>query len=297
VTAIHHPAPVNQFYRLDYDEVAKRFVKTSRWNHRHPNAKGVMTEWDGVLCMAGEGAVCLDAHTLGADHSTPGGIHDAQDDNMGGIGVTDVDVAWHRRFGQDLLTPDGYDRNDVLNAIRAQRRHVILGVDYGAVPYAERVQKDGDFDHAIGLEDWRSSDGHLLRYDTLDANPKWVPGSTYWAAAEALALRVRGTKSRLFVGLSRIRPLIVPDTVTIVVHPEKGTKGYPALRYFGVYTVVNGVVQPPVQVARTGGFTATGDSRAFYPYPGHSRQELVRITGPKTNRFVGKYVRAAYVKD
>ncbi len=208
MTAIHHPTPVNQFYRLDRDTPTGPLVKTSRWNHQHV-INGVLRNFDGVLCMAGEGAVALDAHTLGASRSSPGKLHDFQDDRSGGIGVTDVDVAWHRGWSQDLLTPDWYNWNDIIYAVRVQRRHAVIAVDYDYVPYEYQVQKDGSFDHAIGIDDFRASDSRILRYDTLDTKAVWTPQSAYRTAAEQIALRIRGTKERLFVGLTKTRPLIV----------------------------------------------------------------------------------------
>lgn len=223
---VRHPVPVNQFYRLDYDEVAKRYVKTTRWNHAHPNANGVLTYWDGFLCMAGEGAVALDAHTGGAIRSTPGAIHDRQSDNLGGIGVDDVADAF-ATHGQTLLTPDNVSRYDVIAYLR-ERRHVAIGVDYGSLPYELRLQQPGDFDHAIGLDDL--SGDQVFRYDTLDTNPRWKPLEAYLDAAEALALRVRGTKGRLFVGVTRVRPAL-----TAIVEYRVVISGYTPL-----YSAPNG---------------------------------------------------------
>lgn len=216
---VRHPAPVNQFNRLDYDEVARKYYKTTRWNHSHRNAAGVLTNWDSLLCMATEGAVAIDAHTGGRLRSTPGAIHDHQDDQMGGIGVDDVAVAWKRLWGADLIVPSDYDWADVMTAVRA-RRHVIVGVDYEDVPYEYQEQKGGTFDHALGVDDVRS-DGSILRYDSLGANPRWVPQSAVRAGAESLALRVRGTRSRLFVALTAVRPKLnapAPTYWATVIH-------------------------------------------------------------------------------
>lgn len=203
MTNIYHPAPINQFYRLDKDTPSSPYVKTTRWNHVHAGVN-----FDGFLCMCAEGAVALDAHTQGQYRTSPGYLHDRQDDRSGGIGVDDVAVAWKRGWNQTLLTPDNYDWADTMYAVKVQRRHVLVGVDYDYVPEQYQVQKTGSFDHAIGIDDFRVSDSRVLRYDSLDTKAIWTPQSAYREAAERLALRVRGTRARLFVGLTAPRPLL-----------------------------------------------------------------------------------------
>jgi hypothetical protein len=95
-------------------------------------------------------------------------------------------------------------------AVRA-RRHVAIAVDYEKVPYQYQEQKGGTFDHALGIDRYRASDGAILLYDTLGTNPKWVPQSAVRPAAEYIATRIRGSAGRLFVGLTGVRPLILTD--------------------------------------------------------------------------------------
>jgi hypothetical protein len=208
MTAVHHPAPLNQFYRLDRDTPTSPYVKTTRWNHVHVDGNGHVINWDGTLCMSTLGAIGLDAHTGGTKRTSPGGIHDKQDDRIGGIGVDDVKVAWARGWSQTLYVPSDFDWNDTLYAVRAQRRFAIIGVDYGFVPYAYQAQKGGDFPHAMGIDDYRATDGRIRVYDSLAANPQWMPQSAIRPAAEALAVQERGTKTRLFVAFTRSRPLL-----------------------------------------------------------------------------------------
>jgi len=212
---VRHPAPLNQFYKLDYDDVAHRWVKTT-------------TQWPGsfnsVNCMATAGAVAIDAHTGGVIRSNPPQIRAGQDDQSGGIGVNDVDVAWHRLWGRDLLTPAGFSWADVMHAVKTERRHVAIGVDYAKVPYAYQLQKGGTFDHALNIDDIRDTDGAILRYDSLGTNPAWVPQSAVRPAAEALALRARGTAGSLFVGLTASRPAVgtaAPHYHATVIHATK----------------------------------------------------------------------------
>lgn len=216
MTNIYHPQPINQFNRLVYNaSVTTAHVKGTAWNdviNGH--------DFDSEDCMASEGAVALDAHTGGAIRTSPHIIRYYGGDYSGGIGVDDVDKAWNDHFNRDLLTPAGYGWADLMSAVRA-RRHVIVGVNYGKVPYAYQVQKGGTFDHAIGIDDYRSSDGAILRYDSLDTKAVWVPQSAIRPAAEALALRIRGTAGSLFVGLTAIRPLLGTTThySAKVIHP------------------------------------------------------------------------------
>ena len=203
MTAVHHPAPENQFYRLDFDEVRKVWVKTTRWNNIINGHN-----FDSENCMATQGAIALDAHTGGAKKTSPGVIRQYGGDLSGGMGVDDVQRAWDTHFGETLWTPADFSWDDFLYAVRAQRRYGIVGVDYGDVPYDYQVQKGGTFDHAIGVDDWRSTDSRILRSDSLDTKFVWVPQSAYRAAAESLALRVRGSRGKLFVAFSAIRPLL-----------------------------------------------------------------------------------------
>lgn len=288
MTNIRHPVPVNQFYRLDYDEVQRVYYKGSRWNHTHSGRN-----FDSVLCMAAAGAVALDAHTAGRVRVNAGQIHDHQTDMSGGIGVDDVKRSWSAGWLQYLATPSTFGWDDIMHAVTVERRNVIIGVDYGKVPYDYQVQKGGTFQHAINLDD-HQSDGRVYRFDSLDTRAIWTPQSAYRAAAESLALRERGTRGAIFCALSGVRPLLAaPNTWNVSIHPRSGSKGYPTYRYFGVYSVSNGVITS-VAVRRTGGFSATAVDRAFYPYAGHTRQELVRLT---SGYLSGKFVRAAYIVE
>jgi hypothetical protein len=213
MTAVHHPAPINQFYKLDYDEVHKRYVKTTRWNHIHADAAGRVINWDSKLCMAGGGAVNLDAHTGGTKRTSPGRIHDFQFDMSGGIGVDDVKVSWDRGWNEALYTPDWFNWADTIYQVRARRRACEVAVDYGRIPYEYQQQKGGDFPHALVIEDYRSTDSRIKVYDTLGTNPIWMPQNAVRYAAEAIAISERGTRERLFVAFTRVRPLL--DTVQL----------------------------------------------------------------------------------
>lgn len=281
---VRGPAPINQFYRLDRDTPTSPWRKTTRWNHTHPNAKGIVTAWDGLLCMAGEGAVALDAHTGGTTRSTPGSIHDRQGDQLGGIGVDDVAAAF-RTYGQTLLIPDKVSRYDLGDLID-ERRHCAVAIDYRELPYADRVQKPGLFDHAIGFDD-RSGD-QLFRNDTLDTDGRWRNLAGYLHAAEALALRIRGTKGSLFVGVTRIRPAL-SQVYHVVIHPPAGTR----YQKFGIYIVRDGRVVG-TEVHRTEGFSATAENRQTLPWGVHPRQDLVQLTSSKRS---GQWVRATWALE
>lgn len=294
---VHHPAPLNQFYRLDYDEVRKVWVKTKRWNHTHANAAGHVINWDPFLCMGTEGAVLLDAHTSGAERATPGQVHDHQSDMSGGIGVDDVQRSLANGWDETVSTPANFSWADCMDAL-ASRHHVAMGVDYSRVPDEFARQASHNFDHAIGLDAIRA-DASTYRYDSLDTRAVWVPQRAFRAAAEALAIREGRGPGALFVALSRARPVMtVGNTLKVSVHPERGTKGYPSFRYFGLYTVSGNTITK-VETRRTGGFSATADqfgadARGQFAWPGHSRQSLVRLT---SGFLKGYYVRDAYVVE
>jgi hypothetical protein len=283
VTNVHRPAPVNQFYRLEYDETTGHYRKVAPWNT--PDFTSHDPDTDDVNCMVAEGVVALDAHSNGQIVTTPSVIRNHQDDHVGGIGVTDVAVAWERAFHRFLMTPDNFDWADTLYAVK-QRRHVAIGVDYTHFPYA--LQTPHDFDHALGIDDYRASDGAILVFDSLGTGPRWLPQAGVRAAAQELAIRARGSAGRLFVGITASRPYLQP-ALTVRIHPDVGE----TYQKFGVYTVANGRVQS-VDVRRTKGFSASADSLDLYPWPGHSRQSLVRVT---SGFLKGFYVRSSHVVE
>lgn len=212
--SFHRPAPINQFYRLDYDETRDRYFKTTPWNNVVNGH-----DFDAENCMAAEGAVALDAHTSGRTTTGPAGIRNWQSDFDGGIGVDDVQDAWHRHFGQTLWTPRGFSWDDCIYAAR-QRRHVAFAVDYASYPYP--LQTPHAFDHALGLDAFRSTDSEVLIFDSLGTGPRWLPQSGNRKAAEALAIRNGRSAGDLFVGITAIRPLlgVTRYRVTITGHVD-----------------------------------------------------------------------------
>lgn len=281
---VRHPSPVNQFYRLEFDELTRKYVKRSRWNHTHV-INGIVRNYDGVLCMAAGGAVALDAHTGGGIRTSPGVIHDRQSDRSGGIGVDDVAKAW-ASFGHTFLTPDYCDRYGVVDLIQ-ELRHVEIGVDYRKVPYDLQVQKGGQFDHAISLDDISGS--QVFRYDSLDVAGRWTLLEPYLVAAEALALRVRGTKKRLFVGVTKVRPAMAM-VYHVDIRPLAGHK----TRAYGLFSVKNGVITG-IEMHTTPGFSVLAEARHTYPWPGHPSQDLVRITS--TGKLNGRWVRSHWTRE
>lgn len=210
----HRPAPINQFYRLDYDETRDRYFKTTPWNNVVNGH-----DFDPENCMAAEGAVALDAHTSGRLTTSPAGIRNWQTDFSGGIGVDDVQDAWQRHFGQTFWTPRGFSWADCVYAAR-QGRHVAFAADYSVYPYP--LQVNHSFDHALGLDAYRSSDGEVLIFDSLGTGPRWLPQAGNRHAAESLAAKHGRGPGDLFVGITAIRPLIgvTRYRVTITGHVD-----------------------------------------------------------------------------
>lgn len=270
MTAIRHPNPINQFYRLDKDTPTGPWVKTTRWNNIF---KG--HNWDSENCMAAEIAVLVDAHTNGGIHTGPAGIRNWQDDFSGGIGVDDGAVAAKRHFGLSIPYPSGYDRNDVRAAVKA-RRHVSMAVDYRFVPEQFQLQQPGNFDHAIGLDDWRASDGWFLRYDSLATRAEWVPPEAVFPAAEHLATRSGRSSSSLFIAVSNIRPILAA-AYDVTIRPLAGQKYRTFTRYF----VQNGQITALDEGVRTGGFTTLcTPPKSILSKSGKRFVNLVQITKP-----------------
>lgn len=205
------PQEINQFNRL-IETAPGQFIRGSRWNNiRFVN--GHNHNFDAENCMAGGGAVMIDAHTNGRITSSPPQIRNAQYDFSGGIGLEDVAIAWKRLWDETLLIPKGLDWNEMLVYARSGR-FIGLAVDYDYVPREFQEQKGGSFDHWLGIGSVYA-DGALLRYDTLGLAARKVPQYAVRAAAEAYALRVRGTKASLVIGMTNVQaPLPVPDPDT-----------------------------------------------------------------------------------
>lgn len=199
-----YPTPLNQFNRLIHVSGAEptgTYALGSRWNNMHAGQN-----YDGRNCQATIGAVAIDAHTGGRITSSPVQIRNAQNDWTGGIGLDDVNVAWAKLWpGNQLILPGSFDWADVIQALR-ENRFVSIGGDYDQVPYNYQAQKGGTFDHQFGLAAYRPSDARILWYDPLAKRAQWVPQYVMRPAAEKLALAQRGTKSRLFVGLTKPMP-------------------------------------------------------------------------------------------
>lgn len=198
------PDPINQFNRLVHVSGASgtgSYALGSRWNNMHNGQN-----YDGRNCTAAVGAIAIDAHTGGKYTSNPAQIRNHQTDWAGGIGLDDVNVAWGRLWpGNQLLLPSSADWTDVIQWLK-DRRFVAIQGDYDQVPYAYQCQKGGTFDHAFGLGGFRASDARVLLYDPLCKHAVWVPQYVIRVAAEKLALVQRGSKGRLFVGLTRPMP-------------------------------------------------------------------------------------------
>lgn len=191
--AVRRPAPLNQFYRLDYDEVRKVWFKTTRWG----------TIYDSTNCMAAQGAIAIDAHTGGRIRSTPPMIRANQFDKSGGIGVDDVADAWRKLWGETFWTPAGFNFADTINAVKAGR-YVVVAMDYGQISELHKCQAFGTFGHAMGLDHIRS-DGQIGYFDSLCTDLRYMPQYQMRRAMEKTARDSGRNIENLFVGLTRVR--------------------------------------------------------------------------------------------
>jgi hypothetical protein len=206
--AIRQPVPLNQFWRLTKDPGSGLYVRTAtRWNNRVNGHN-----FDSENCMATIGAIGLDAHTDGRKTATPITIRNNQSDFSGGIGVDDVADAWRNEYNEALLVPDGFSYIDIRYQVGTARRFAIIGGDYDQVSFEEQCQKGGTFDHALGLQEYNPETDMFLTYDSLCANPHWIPGAQIRAFGDKLALRARGTRESWFVGLTKPRAALVVVT-------------------------------------------------------------------------------------
>jgi hypothetical protein len=287
---VEHPDPINQFFHLAQDTPGGPWRKTTPWNDVI-----LGHDFDAEDCMAAQGVVMIDAHTGGRIHSTAHDVRLASGDTKGGIGVDDVQRAAMRLYGLSILTPADYSWADTIHSIRSERRHVGVGVQYNVMPDSVQYQLPGIFPHAIGLDDYRDSDGYLLVYDSLGTGPVWRPQSAVRAAAEKLATENGRSAGQLFAMVSASRPALdttvyradLPDyafwVYTTDNRPFSDTRG---VRYDGTITgrkdyVRGGGSSVPV-------LPPTGH---FYAWPGHTSRRLVQIT---KGIYDGRFVQAGY---
>lgn len=186
------PHPINQFYRLNYVSGPRgtgTYSYGSRWG----------TGYDALNCTAAMGAMLLNAHAGGS--YTPPQIRNAQYDFSGGIGWDDVNVAWQKLAGKQLILPPSADWADVLVWLKEGR---IVGIQGDNDQMGAWQCQAGGFTHAYALAGYRTSDGRVLEYDPLCTQARWIPQYAIRLAAEKLALNERGSKTRLFVALTRV---------------------------------------------------------------------------------------------
>lgn len=289
---VYYPAPINQFNRLvrvSGSQPTGSYVFGDPWNNIH---NGI--DWDSRNCTAAIGAVLRDAWTGGKQKSSPNAIRNHQNDWSGGIGWDDVNVAWWDLYGERFTIPPSADWYDVLNWLK-QGKFVGIQGDYDAVPYDYKIQKNGTFDHAFGLGGYRYSDARVLLYDPLGKNARWVPQYVIRPAAEKLALAQRGTRSRLFIALSRTVPQVVTPTTgyKVSIRPAAGD----SYKNFWTYTVGSTGRISGRTADRSGGFTAicSAPSRRYWSQTG-DYYTLVKIVDPKSSRY-GKWVPARYAVE
>lgn len=268
MTLLNYPDPINQFNRLSHvsgPEPTGTYALGSRWNNIHNGSN-----YDGRNCTAAVGAIAVDAHTGGRIKSSPPKIRNAQLDWSGGIGLDDVNYAIRRLYGSDYMMelPGSFDWADVIAALKA-RRFVAIQGDYDQIPYSYQAQKGGTFDHAFGLGGYRSSDARVLLYDPLAKRAVWVPQYVIRGAAEKLALAQRGSRGRLFAGLTRPMP---PPYVPGVTYRYGGEP-----RYRGRYLARRDGVPVRSRPESTAPKVAELDHREDFA----ARQAVVTRSGPR----------------
>ena len=295
--------PVNQFNRLIRTSGPKgtgTYVKGTGWdNHHYDPSAGHATDYDNRNCTAAVGATLRDVHTGGRSKTTPNAMRNNQGDFDGGIGWPDINASWEKLFSEQLTIPAAYDWNDVMSALKGRRAVGVSG-DYDQIPYKYQAQKGGTFDHAFSLHDYRGTDHRVLLWDPLGTHMIWVPQYVIRDAAEKLAMSQRGTKSRLFVALTRAipKPINPATTWTAVVRPV----GNAAKRtYWQYYLQGDYIIKRTGR--ETGGFSAGCSApvwRRVHSSVRHKFPEsgywLVRINEP-SSAYHGRWIAAGYARE
>lgn len=217
------PDPRNQFHRLYKSNGI--WVKGTRWDTVH----------DSANCCAAAGATALDVLSENRIKATPPQIRNSQDDKIGGIGLDDVQRAHAhlaRQFGITipvLMMPRGITWSEVIVFLKEGR--LVMGQgDHGYLPLAERCQSNYTGDHAFILNRYRASDSRVQLYDSLCTNPKWVTQAGIRAAMEMLAIRLRGSRGELFVGVTQRRSLVAAPSFPVTVYPGAVQRGRGSFR-------------------------------------------------------------------
>lgn len=262
---------------------------------QNPAISGYSLGWSSCTAFS---AAMVGSYELQQTKAMTGGeVRHLTGDTEGGLNLAQVDGALNEGWNVDLSTYYRWPWDHFAAAIRGGKSG-ILQVLYAPIA-ASRFDAGNGFvgAHAIAvmpgfvtmdpLADGRHANvyhyhGEAYPEDLLKIAAGRLPGSAPGLVYAAMSHAH---------GVTGAPPVV--DRYRVVIHPEAGTRGYPKLRYFGVYTVRNGVIIGS-STARTGGFSADCTPPRLYRWNGHTSQTLVRITSGSR---AGLYVRHEYADE
>lgn len=254
------------------------------------------TTFAGFNCTCASGAMAADDDSCGTRRTKPSTVRNWTGDTSGGTTLAEVDGALRTHLGIDLDTRYRYPWADFVRRVNGGASAILQG--WYAPIRATRFDAGGGFggNHAMLV-----TPGLVVMDPLADGRRAGIYKYHGEAYPESLLKSFAG---KLNIGSGRYVALgsgLVYASFTrdnepdyrVVIHPAKGTQGYPTQRYFNTFTVVNGVITSR-GVRRTGGFSASCTAPRLYRWPGHSSQSLVKIT---SGFLTGTYVRSAWAQE
>lgn len=257
-----------------------------RFQPQNPALSGYSLGWSSCTAFSAAMAAAFDVQKQYVMSGAQ--VRQMTHDTVGGLTLAQVDAALLEGWNINLNTTYRLPWTEFAKAINSGKAGILQG--YYAPIADSRFDAGRGFrgNHAVTvLPDWIAmdplADGRATGVYRYHAEP--YPQALLRDFAGRLNLSTTGYSAlgQGYVYASLTRDRVANYTLSI----RAGT--------YGVYNVVNGVIQPPgARVARTGGFSASCTPPRLYPWPGHTSQSLVQIT---TGSHAGQYVRSTWARE
>lgn len=241
----------------------------------------------GRSCTAYSAAMLIDLATCGRVIPTGKRVRELTGDTSGGINLGQVDYVAREYFDVDFDTRYRYPWADFVRRIERGEPAILQG---WYAPIA-----DSRFDAGRGF---RGNHAMLVPPDW--AVPDTLadgraPGVYLYKREPYPKALLRDFAGRLNIGGSTYRRL--GDGYVYAAFARDITATWeatlPAARYF-VYTVAGGEIKSREARVRTSIATVPCGPPRSYPWPGHTRKSLVKVT---KGALLGKYVSSTYAKE
>lgn len=246
------------------------------------------TALGGSNCTCASAAMAAADDTCGVKHPTSSQVRGWTADTSGGTNLAQVDQALRTFAGVDLDVRYRLPWFEFIRRVNGGAGAILQGWYKPIRDSRFRGSESFAGNHAIYVNPG------LVAMDPLADGRR---AGIYKYVGEAYPERLlRDFAGGLNIGGSTYRAL--GDGLCYAAFTRDNEPAYKAVvraGTYGVYNVVNGVIQPPgARVATTGGFSATCTAPRLYSWAGHTSQSLVRLTSGSHS---GQYIRSSWAKE